>query len=108
MFISTGGDAPDAPLKIVGVVGIGHTPGIIKLWPEEQRQYVSDIMTIPPPSLTSKILKFSFKISLLGFGGYIIYRFVPVPKVLREHVHLVVQKAVSTVRINPCIKYSLD
>ncbi|XP_050315071.1 traB domain-containing protein-like [Anthonomus grandis grandis] len=89
---------PEKPLTIVGVVGIGHMPGIIKLWPEEQRRFIPGIMVVPPPTMTSKIVKFSFKLSLFGLGVYVIYRYVPVPKVLRENAML--QSVVSNVKDN--------
>nr|CAI5833359.1 unnamed protein product [Callosobruchus analis] len=60
------------PLRIVGVVGMGHVQGIINLWPHDQSAYVNDMLTIPPPSLTSKVVKYTFKTSLLVFGGYMI------------------------------------
>ncbi|KAJ8976884.1 hypothetical protein NQ317_016483 [Molorchus minor] len=80
------------PLKVVGVVGIGHVPGITRLWPHDQKTYLKDIVTVPPPSLTSKFIRYSYKVSLLAFGGYLIYRYVPVPKIVKEHVHVFVQK----------------
>lgn len=102
------GEVPNENLKIVGVVGIGHTPGIVKLWPQEQRQFVQEIMTVPPPSLTSKIIRFSFRISLLGFGGYIIYKLIPTPKLLKDNFSIFLQKLISNVKINQSVKYSLN
>lgn len=63
--------------RVVGVVGMGHIPGIIKRFPEVQTPYIPEIMTIPPQSLTSKIVRVSFRLSLLAFGGILIYRYVP-------------------------------
>ncbi|XP_066261651.1 traB domain-containing protein [Euwallacea similis] len=102
------GEIADEQLKIVGVVGIGHTPGIIRLWPVEQRPFAAQIMEIPPPSLASKIVKYSFRITLLGFGGYLVYKVVPIPLVLRSKIEILAQQVVSSVRINPSVKYSLN
>lgn len=78
------------PLRIVSVVGIGHTLGIVRLWPEPQYKYVRAIITIPPPSLSSRIVKAVLKMALLAGGGYLVYRYVPVPRALREGAHKVV------------------
>ncbi|CAH1980108.1 unnamed protein product [Acanthoscelides obtectus] len=80
------------PLRIVGVVGMGHVQGITKLWPHDQSRYVKDMMTIPPPTLTSKIVKYTFKTSLLVLGGYLVYRFVPIPKSISGYMKMAVQK----------------
>ncbi|KAF2905919.1 hypothetical protein ILUMI_00248 [Ignelater luminosus] len=88
------------PLKVVGVVGIGHLVGITRLWPTDQRPYLANILTIPPPSLSSKIFKLTFRISILSLGGYLVYRYVPVPKIFRESYQNVVNKIMSNIR-NP-------
>lgn len=85
------------PLRIVGVVGIGHTPGIIRLWPVDQESFIPNIMAVPPPSLSSKIVKLSFRIGLLGLGGYIIYKVIPFPVGFKENVQAFIQKAGSNV-----------
>jgi pheromone shutdown protein TraB len=100
------GDASE-PIRIVGVVGIGHVPGIIKLWPKDQKPFIAEIMSIPPPSLTSKVVRLTLRISLLTFGGYLVYRFVPVPKMLKENVHLVFHKLLTNVKGNTEFKYVL-
>lgn len=86
------------PLRVVGVVGIGHVVGISRLWPSDQRSYLADILTIPPPSLSSKLFKVTFRISLLTFGGYLVYRYVPVPRILRESYQSAFDKVVSNIR----------
>lgn len=85
-------------LRIVGVVGIGHVVGITKLWPTNQHPYLKDILTIPPPSLSSKVIKITFRISLLTIGGYLIYRYVPVPKALKTTCENLVHKVLVNVR----------
>lgn len=102
------GEVSDKPLKIVGVVGIGHTPGIIRLWPHEQKQFLQNIITVPPPSLTSKIIRYSFRISLLGLGGYLFYKLVPTPQIVRENIYIIVQKIINSVKTNQIVKYSLN
>lgn len=93
-----GGEAQMEPIRVVGVVGIGHVPGITRLWPEDQKPFLRDIITIPPPSITSRVIKYSFKISLLAFSGFLVYKYVPMPGFLRENVHVIVQKVISNVK----------
>ncbi|XP_041348740.1 traB domain-containing protein-like isoform X2 [Gigantopelta aegis] len=71
-------DAPEGviPSVVVGVVGIGHVPGIVANWSKEQS--IEDIMIVPGPSLFSKIIRWTFRVSVLGivsWGCYRIYRF---------------------------------
>ncbi|KAF5273652.1 hypothetical protein FQR65_LT04652 [Abscondita terminalis] len=80
----TYGDGSVEPGSVVGVVGIGHAVGISRLWSMDQRPFLANILTIPPPSMSSKIFKFTFKASLLTLGGFILYKCVPIPKALRE------------------------
>ncbi|XP_058800871.1 traB domain-containing protein isoform X2 [Phymastichus coffea] len=65
------------PTRAVGVVGIGHTFGIIENWGKVERKQIVPIMSIPPPSLSSKVLKFTGKATLIGAVIYIGYRFIP-------------------------------
>lgn len=89
---------PSEKLRVVGVVGIGHVVGITKLWPVNQHPHLKNILTIPPPSLSSKVMKITFKLSLLAMGGYLICRYVPVPKALKNTCENVVQQVLVSVR----------
>ncbi|XP_019879854.1 traB domain-containing protein [Aethina tumida] len=84
------------PLKVVGVVGIGHMPGIVRLWPNDQSGKIEEIMHIPPPSLTSIAIRYTIRISLLSLGGYMIYKYVRVPKVVKTNLETAVHKFVSS------------
>lgn len=88
----------------MGVVGIGHVVGITKLWPTNQQPYLKNILTIPPPSLSSKVIKVTFRISLLTFGGYLIYRFIPVPKTFKAMIENVVHKVLVGIRQISAVK----
>ncbi|XP_060518607.1 traB domain-containing protein [Cylas formicarius] len=95
------------PLKVVGVVGIGHTPGIIRLWPHSQKNFLKGIMVVPPPTLISRILRYSFRLTMLGLGGYFVYKLIPVPKAIRETFHLITAKVINNIKTSP-FKYSIN
>ncbi|XP_018333937.1 traB domain-containing protein [Agrilus planipennis] len=86
------------PLRVVGVVGLGHVMGITKLWNIDQRPYVDAILTVPPPSTSWKILKITVRVSVLTLGCYLLYRFVPVPQVLKETCQDVLDKITTTTK----------
>ncbi|XP_074097212.1 traB domain-containing protein [Cotesia typhae] len=67
--------------RVVGVVGIGHMPGIIKYWGKVQSSEILPLMEIPPQSLSSKILRVTFKVSVVGAIIYVGYKFIPMPSV---------------------------
>ncbi|KYM94944.1 PREDICTED: traB domain-containing protein [Cyphomyrmex costatus] len=67
------------PTRVVGIVGLGHIPGIIENWGKIKPSDIPPIMRIPPPSLSGKILKLTVKASVLGVVIYIGYKVVAVP-----------------------------
>ncbi|CAH1117931.1 unnamed protein product, partial [Phaedon cochleariae] len=101
-------EAPSESLRIVGVVGIGHVPGILKLWPHPQEKYIKAIVTIPPPSVTSQVIRYAYKMALLACGGYLIYRYVPVPRMLRENSHTLAEKVLAGMRTESVFRFSLN
>ncbi|XP_071659496.1 traB domain-containing protein isoform X2 [Patagioenas fasciata] len=60
------------PAVVVGVVGMGHVPGIEKNWNSDLN--IQEIMSVPPPSASSKIFKFVIKATVFGLVGYGCYR----------------------------------
>ncbi|KZC11409.1 TraB domain-containing protein, partial [Dufourea novaeangliae] len=67
------------PLRIVGIVGIGHIAGITKHWGKVKSSDIAPIMRVPPQSLSTKILKFTIKVSLLSAVIYAGYKILPMP-----------------------------
>jgi len=62
-----------APGTVVGVVGMGHVAGIIKHWGKTTEEQISEITIVPEPSLQSRIIRKTIKITfymLLGYGTY--------------------------------------
>ncbi|XP_053596735.1 traB domain-containing protein-like, partial [Microplitis demolitor] len=68
--------------RAVGVVGIGHLPGIIKYWGKVQSSDILPLMQIPTQSLSSKLLRVTVQVSLVGAVIYVGYKFIPIPSVL--------------------------
>eukprot|EP00096_Caligus_rogercresseyi_P013256 TRINITY_DN5932_c0_g1_i1.p1 TRINITY_DN5932_c0_g1~~TRINITY_DN5932_c0_g1_i1.p1 ORF type:complete len:569 (+),score=186.81 TRINITY_DN5932_c0_g1_i1:64-1770(+) len=76
----------DDPAVVVGVVGLGHVDGILKVWDQVSPEDVARVMKIPIPSaseiVTRKIFKFGFY-SLMAYGAYRLLR-GPISKVLKH------------------------
>jgi hypothetical protein len=64
------------PVRVVGVVGIGHVPGIVQHWGKVTAGDIPPIMQVPPPSLTSRVLKLTLKASLCGLVVWGVSRIV--------------------------------
>ncbi|XP_043501897.1 traB domain-containing protein isoform X2 [Polistes fuscatus] len=69
------------PARVVGVVGMGHIPGIVENWCKVQPSDIPPLMSIPPLSLSSKVLKFTFKASLVGAIIYVGYKIIPLASI---------------------------
>ncbi|XP_055640323.1 traB domain-containing protein [Toxorhynchites rutilus septentrionalis] len=64
------------PVKVVGVVGIGHAAGIVKHWGKVELDAIASILTIPPASFGHKAAKFVLKYGTLGLCAYGAFRFL--------------------------------
>lgn len=69
------------PARVVGVVGLGHEPGIVENWGKVIPSDIPPIMSIPPLSLSTKILQFTFKASLVSAVIYIGYKIIPLASI---------------------------
>ncbi|CAG2175601.1 unnamed protein product [Oppiella nova] len=66
------------PSVVVGVVGIGHVPGIVKKWGQVKDEDIAPLLKIPETSLTTKVVKKSIKYTVIGLAVWGCYRlFVP-------------------------------
>lgn len=65
--------------RVVGIVGIGHTSGILENWGKVMCSDIPQIMSVPPQPLSSKMLKFSVKFLFLSAVIYVGYKVLPVP-----------------------------
>ncbi|KAF0883145.1 TRABD protein, partial [Crocuta crocuta] len=59
------------PSVVVGVVGMGHVPGIEKNWTTDLN--IQEIMTAPPPSISGRVSRLAVKAAFLGLLGYGLY-----------------------------------
>ncbi|XP_068132451.1 traB domain-containing protein isoform X2 [Hyperolius riggenbachi] len=56
------------PSIVVGVVGMGHVPGIEKNW--NINLDIQEIMSVPPPSTLNRIISFAAKVTIFGLLSY--------------------------------------
>lgn len=56
------------PSVVVGVVGMGHVPGIEKNWRADLN--IQEIMSIPPPSISGRVSRLAVKAAFFGLLGY--------------------------------------
>lgn len=73
------------PTRVVGIVGLGHTPGIVEHWGKVKPSDIPPIMRVPPTSLSSKIMKLTIKASVLGVVIYVGYKVAAVPVAVTYH-----------------------
>lgn len=69
----TTSDGKLLPVKVVGVVGIGHLDGIAKNWLKVNEEQLENISKVPPCHLSMRLFKITVKYTtylLLGFGIY--------------------------------------
>uniref|UniRef100_H0WTY0 TraB domain containing n=1 Tax=Otolemur garnettii TaxID=30611 RepID=H0WTY0_OTOGA len=59
------------PAVVVGVVGMGHVPGIEKNWSADLN--IQEIMTVPPPSISGRVSRLAMKAAFFGLLGYGLY-----------------------------------
>ncbi|XP_053946299.1 uncharacterized protein LOC128855431 [Anastrepha ludens] len=64
------GSSVPRPVRVVGVVGIGHANGIAKMWGLVDPQKIPAIMEIPPASISTRICKFTLKYGLISLTLY--------------------------------------
>ncbi|XP_017039789.1 traB domain-containing protein [Drosophila ficusphila] len=63
------------PVRVVGVVGIGHANGIAKMWGTVDPKKIPAILEIPPASIGQRICTYTLKYGLIGLGCYGAFRF---------------------------------
>lgn len=62
-----------SPPTVVGVVGIGHTPGIVAHWGRVSQAQVKAVVQVSPPSLASRVLTGTIKTAVWAgclYGAY--------------------------------------
>jgi len=72
MAAESGGPGQQPP-TVVGVVGIGHMPGMVENWGKVTREQVKEVVRVDPPSVLARILTFTVKTAFWGgclYGAY--------------------------------------
>ncbi|CAB3243060.1 unnamed protein product [Arctia plantaginis] len=65
------------PCRIVGVVGIGHVAGIVEHWGKITPNDIPPLLQIPPPSLSTRVIRVSIRVACVGALIYAGYKLVP-------------------------------
>ncbi|XP_038210687.1 traB domain-containing protein-like isoform X2 [Zerene cesonia] len=65
------------PCRIVGVVGIGHVAGIVEYWGKITPQDIAPLLVVPPPSLSTRIIRVSVRVACAGALLYAGYKLAP-------------------------------
>ncbi|XP_078678473.1 traB domain-containing protein-like isoform X2 [Branchiostoma floridae x Branchiostoma belcheri] len=69
------------PAVVVGVVGMGHVPGIVENW--SKIVDIQRLLSVPQTSRTQVILRWTVKLGLLGLLGYGCWRFAKWSSLMR-------------------------
>ncbi|XP_055850897.1 traB domain-containing protein [Episyrphus balteatus] len=75
-------DGTSRPVRVVGVVGIGHANGIAANWGKVNPSQIPAILEIPPASISTRICKYTLKYGLIGITLYGAFKFLR-PRVQR-------------------------
>ncbi|XP_018803067.1 PREDICTED: traB domain-containing protein [Bactrocera latifrons] len=70
----TDGSVIPRPVRVVGVVGIGHANGIAEKWGKVDPSCIPEIMKIPPGRLSTRLAWYSFQASVCSLVLYQGYR----------------------------------
>lgn len=62
--------------SVVGIVGIGHTKGIVDNWGKVDSAQIAKILYVPNASMKMRCLKFSFKYGSIFLLGYGVFRLI--------------------------------
>ncbi|CAH2107191.1 unnamed protein product [Euphydryas editha] len=65
------------PCRIVGVVGIGHVAGIVEHWGKIKPDDIAPLIIVPPPSLSTRVLRVSLRVACAGALLYAAARLAP-------------------------------
>ncbi|XP_023951439.2 traB domain-containing protein [Bicyclus anynana] len=65
------------PCRIVGVVGIGHVAGIVEHWGKIAPEDIVPLLKVPPPSLSTRIIRVSVRAACAGALLFAVYKLTP-------------------------------
>lgn len=66
------------PVNVVGIVGIGHSNGIVQNWSRERlsADRLAELLSLPPERLSHRLARSAFRWGVLGLCGYGVYKAV--------------------------------
>ncbi|CAG0899330.1 unnamed protein product, partial [Cyprideis torosa] len=68
------------PIRVVGVVGLGHVNGIVQEWGKKRTPHdIYDILSIPKPTLANRVFSLSLRLAFRGAVLYLFYRLLRRP-----------------------------
>ena len=76
---SSPNDSTHESSVVVGVVGIGHVPGIVQNWETVQPEDVAKVLVIPPMSKTERFTRIVIRTTFLGLTLYTGYKLLKGP-----------------------------
>uniref|UniRef100_T1IKH6 TraB domain-containing protein n=1 Tax=Strigamia maritima TaxID=126957 RepID=T1IKH6_STRMM len=66
---------------VVGIVGIGHVPGIVQNWNRISEADIPQLLHIPEATLSGKIIRYSFRASVIGLFVWGCWRILPLRRI---------------------------
>lgn len=69
------------PAVVVGVVGIGHVPGIVENWGKIREEDIPPLLRISKSSMSNRVIKCTFKASMCCFLAWGCYKILARPVV---------------------------
>lgn len=68
------GTSANRPVRVVGVVGIGHASGIARNWGRVDPQMIPAIMEIPPPRTSTRVCQYTFKYGFIALSLWGVFK----------------------------------
>jgi len=68
------------PSRTVGVVGIGHCPGMVRNWGKVDHRDQAELLRVSPPSLLGRAVRVTMRVTFWGLVAYCVYRVAPIPR----------------------------
>lgn len=64
------------PVRVVGIVGIGHLAGIAKNWGKVDDSEIPDLLTVPPKPLSVRLFSKTVKYGVIAVFSYSLFKLI--------------------------------